>query len=547
MEVESYEDPILKLIQDPNLNHDRAKTAQLNNIINSFGLTERRISKLCQTSLSILQTLEKINLKFRSWEFMSLDFNSDNHFNESNQIKSFNNLLADKIITTCNELQLKVQKISYDLDYLTKSSKNLSPMEYISDSGTLFTSILLRAIKLKNEVVESLTVSYSKAKLMIIGKELESMLEFDQDSTLSSYKTFIISLMKQLNSSIEQQDSESKYECLAVISDMESMFEAFKLEKIKESTLKIYQKQQSTETDQHQVSGGEPLDIAIYKQMEEQEEPNKSAKFNTVKPIAIPRKTNHSNTSPQTNQSTIFDGDVDDHSMDSEYGSSSIYGSAMTQPPIIHSITKLDENTRKRLDSITSMSTNQLYKTTLSDELPYLMSAFSSTKVIAEDLSHYQAEDENVSAKSKSLNNEQHTKSTSNLNDKKKKPIFTHKTNLPNSPLYNESTILSQTLLPPESPSIPYFDNTSFLSKLGIRPQVIQTNYTHKDLIDSNKDGNKICEKKMSSSNKHLLKNIEENIEEKENKGLLTPLTKENLESYTWSRAETIALHDLVD
>lgn len=542
MEVESYEDPILKLIQDPNLNHDRAKTAQLNNIINSFGLTERRISKLCQTSLSILQTLEKINLKFKSWEFMSLDFNSDNHFNESNQIKSFNNLLADKIITTCNELQSKVQKISYDLDYLTKSSKNLSPMEYISDSGTLFTSLLLRAIKLKNEVVESLTISYSKAKLMIIGKELESMLEIDQDSTLSSYKTFIISLMKQLNLSIEQQDSESKYECLAVISDMESMFEAFKLEKIKESASKIYQNQQSME------DGGELLDIAVYKQMEEQEEPNKSAKSNIVKPIAIPRKTHHSNSSPQTNQSTIFDGDVDDHSMDSEYGSSSIYGSAMTQPPIIHSITKLDENTRKRLDSITSMSTNQLYKTTLSDELPYLMSAFSSTKVIAEDLSHYQAEDENVSAKSKSHNNEQHiSKSTSNLNEKKKKPIFTHKTKLPNSPLYNESTILSQTLIPPESPSIPYFDNTSFLSKLGIRPQVIQTNYTHKDLLDSNKNGNKTSERKMLSSNKHLLKDIEENIEEKENKGLLTPLTKENLESYTWSRAETIALHDLVD
>lgn len=459
MELGTYEDPILKLIQDPNLNRDRDKTLQLHGIIN--GLTERRISKLCQTSLTILQTLEKINLKFSSWEFMSLDFNSDTHFDADDQIKSFNNFLADKILESCSELQNKVQKISIDLDYLTKTLKTLSPMEYISDAGTLLTSLLLRSIKLKNEVVESLTISYSKAKLMLIGKELEQML-VEEESTLLSYKLFIISLMKQLNSAIQQEDSESKYECLAVISDMESMFETFKLERFSESAT----------NELNQVKDSQ--DIAVYKQQEKR------------------------------------DYDLEDSDYD-------LVGSYNSNPPLIHSITKDNDSAHKRLDSFNSTSSNQLYKTTIADEMPHLMNAFSSTKTIAEDLSHFQSE--TTPTKPIDINQSQ----------EKKKHFYNHKPHLPSNPLYNESVILSQTPSPPKTPSLSYYNNSSLLSRLGIRPQVVSTNYTHKELINSTQPQRTI-----------------ENDEEKENKQKVTPLTKENL--YSWSRPDTKnSIKDLVD
>ena len=88
----------------------------------------------------------------------------------------------------------------------------------MSDAGTMLTSLLLRIIKLKNDVVEQLSISYSKARLIIIGEELEM---WEDENTVMYYKSFIVALLQQLNDAVEQGDGDAKYECLAVINDLE--------------------------------------------------------------------------------------------------------------------------------------------------------------------------------------------------------------------------------------------------------------------------------------------------------------------------------------
>ena len=529
-ETEPWEDPILKLVQDPNLNTDKDKTSMLLNFINQFPLAERKVSKLCHSTFTILQTLEKTNLTFKSWEFMSLDINSDSHFTEKSNLKGFTTILADKVLKTCSTLQEKIHKISLDLDYITKASRTLSPIEYISDSGTMLTSLLLKGIKLKNEIVESLTIAYSKAKLILIGQELEVMLDASEDSTLSTYKKFIVSLMKQLNLAIEQEDSQSKYECLAVISDMEKMFESYKREKERESALTTLRKDDGFHFDD------EVEDIAVLKERERKKSAKSDFMDNQIKHLG-PESGNH------PNLSTIFDEDVpdDDYPDFDDASSNYTYSSSFSQAPIIQSITRPDAESQgpKRVDSTTSVSTSQLYRTTISDELPYLMTAFNSTKNIAEDVSHYQEKEEKESPKK--------TSSKEMSKEKKKKGYYTPRSNLPDISLYSESSMIFQDGTSQQLPPSTYLNNNSLLSKLGIKPQVITTDLTQNELSSSTNLNKPSQPKTLFGSKPHLqIKNEDETNEEKENRKSLSLLTKRNLSSHTWLNPET-EYADLVD
>jgi hypothetical protein len=535
-EIEPWDDPILKLVQDPNLNTDKEKTSMLLNLINQFPLAERKVSKLCLSTFAILQTLEKTNLTFKSWEFMSLDINSDTHFTENSNVKGFTTILADKIVKTCSTLQENIHKISLDLDYITKSSRSLSPIEYISDSGTMLTSLLLKGIKLKNEIVESLTIAYSKAKLILIGQELEFMLDASEDSTLSTYKKFIVSLMKQLNMAIKQEDSQSKYECLAVISDMEKMFESYKKEKEQESALSTLGRNDNFQFDDDQVE-----DIAVLKEKERKTTTKSDFMDNEIKNM-------QNETGIPHNLSTIFDEDVpdDDFPDFDDTSSNYTYSSSISHAPMIHSITRPEAgyDQPKRLDSSTSVSTSQLYRTTISDELPYLMTAFSSTKNIAEDVSHYQEERE------AETNERESPKKTSNKEtnkEKKKKPYYTPRSNLPDISLYSESSMIFQDGIMQQLPSSTYLNSNSLLSKLGIKPQVINTNLTQHELTSSTKV-NQLSQPKTLFGSKPLLaiKHEDEGNEEKENQKSLSLLTKNNLSSHTWLNPK-IEQADLVD
>lgn len=397
---ESYVDPILALARDPDLNREKAKTSKILLIIQGFPLVERKVSRLCLLSMTILQTLEKIELNLKNWTFMSLDINSGSHFDvsNSNEIRTFNNNVSVRVIQSCQELTTKLNKISADLDFITSASRTLLPIEFISDSGTLLTSLTLRNVKLKDELRSKVTVAYSKAKLITIGTSLEDLLvngTEEQKSTIASYKTFVVSLLNQLNLAVEAEDASERDECLAVISDVEQMFEAFKQE-----------------------------------------------------------------LEPQTPELGPEEDDVDD-----TFSSQSLYFQ-----PTVHLIIKHPESTlgslTTRRDLISSTSSiNILQKSTISEELPYLMGAFNLARTIEEDVTHF--------SEKKEPEKHEVPKEAEVENSSEAKHFPHVKSHLPNTSLYSESQFVKP------SASSYLYANQSLLSRLGIRPQIVEVPSQH--------------------------------------------------------------------
>ncbi|KAF3986415.1 hypothetical protein FT663_04899 [Candidozyma haemuli var. vulneris] len=453
----TYDDPILTLARDPNLLKEKAKNSKINSIIQGLAVTERKVSRLCQLSLTILQTLEKIDLNLKNWTFFSLDASSADHFDASNteENKEFNNNVSLQVINSCQELTKKLNKISADVDFITNASKSLSPLEFISDSGTLLTSLTLRNIKLKDELRDKVTIAYSKAKLITIGTDLELMLgegSSEQQQTVYSYKQFVMSLLKQLNDAVDGDDIEERNECLAVISDMEQMFEAFKLEKVQQAKEELAKRAEQAEY------------------------------------------------TPQTSKS----GQDDDHR---RYSPETDYSS-------------------RRRDSLSSSSTTVMQQSLLSEELPYLMSAFRSDEK-QEGESEYSLERSEVLQQKAKKQHESHqepqSQSASILH-------FPHqKTQLPETSLYTGGEFVTA----PPAPSPYSYLNTgsSWLSKLGIKPQVITAD---KHLVNSTTVNRGFAEKQLPSPSSSTSFIKDKDHEDKENANH-TPLSIENLEAHTLS------------
>ncbi|EER35909.1 conserved hypothetical protein [Candida tropicalis MYA-3404] len=450
-DIEPYVDPIISLIQDPNLNKDKFKSSQLIHLIHE--ISERRINKLCSTSFKILQTLENIQLKFKSWEFLSLDFNSDNHFHNNNnddKIKDFNAGIANKVMIACTEINVKIAKISSDIDIISKNSKTLAPRDLMSDAGTMLTSLLLRIIKLKNDVVEQLSIAYSKSKLILIGEELEM---WEDENTVTYYKTFISALLQQLNDAIEQGDFDAKYECLAVINDLEQMFEKFRVEKLIDESLE----ESRLVEQQHQKQKEEETKLQRQFQYEDEDD------------------------DVHIDSESDFFGTKNDSPPEDSFSEYSAFSSLSPQVPMVRSITG-----HKDHDSVSN------YQGTITDELPYLMTAFSSAKNFEMDVNNYKIEEEkenNLSKSHKRSIAKQQQSESQGQQTQFKKPFFP-KTNLPDASLYSESNVIHPPLY-----------SSSILRTFGIKPQVI-------NVPEESVTGEK---KKIKKHNKPLLL-TEENV-----------------------------------
>lgn len=467
----SWQDPVLLLAQDPNLLTTKERLTQLSEFIN--GLAERRISKLCSQGVAILKLLEKINAQFRTWEFMLMDYNLDRHFGDDHvELQLFNEGIAERVMDACKQHQKKLHYISVDIDNLTKISRLLTPVEYMSDLGALLTSLVLRSIRTKNEVQERTTVAYSKAKLILIGKELDEIAEPD---VLQQYKLLLGQLIKQLNEAIDANDAEAKFECLAVISDMEQMFEEFKAEH-KEKT-----HQQQLVRMRDLMMAEDFVDLGFEEEPQFPHDPYDIHDPENYKPLT-----------PRLHQTTMFDDDY------SEYNS--MYSTTPTAP-LVQSITKTTDQRFPRLELIHLMESQQLYRTSITEEMPYLMLAFSLAKNFEEDVHHYQ----------KDAKREQKPQPQPKPKPKLRPVLVPGREHPPLIPRSLADSALYQglTLLRPLPPSLLGNNNTNpMLARFGIKPQVIKV-----DIAEGKE--NKVTKVKPQH----------------------TPLTKENLQS----------LDDLVD
>ena len=475
---QEFEDKILRLARDPELNRQRNKTSQLVLLIQNFSVAERKFARLCHLSLKILQTLEKIELNLKNWEFLSLDINSANHFDASNsdEIKLFNTNVSVRILSSCQELTVKLNKLSADIDFITKALRTLAPFEYISDSGTLLTSLTLRSIRLKDKLRRKVTIAYLKATLITIGTDLEAMLSDgldEQQATISSYRQFVVCLLGQLNQAVEDENEEDINECFAVISDMEQMFEAFKLETAQKFT----------------------------------------------KDLVVASKT-------RDEGFLTLDGSeftINDDLTWTSQGSLPLY-----LRPVVPSITtpsSADEgNEHHSKGLVLSFGSNSiLQRSTISEELPYLMSAFNLAKSLEEDMHHFKEKEEESAkepVKNTGLQNSFGTPSKHFLN----RSGIIGKTSLYSG---------SQFVQPLSLPGSYLYSNNSLISKMGIKPQVITTKIPG-ELVDNALNSCGVSNYLVSSTanNRSLEGKDSESEEDKENSVKLIPLTKENLATH---------------
>lgn len=429
IDEESFEDPILNLSRDPDLNRTPHKKALLKSTIENFSPAERKVSNLCKSSVTILRVLEEIELNLKNWAFLSLDINSNNHFDTSNdeEIRSFNTGVAVKVLKDCEEFNRKLHRLSMDIDRISKEVQLLSYTEYILDSGTLLLSLILRIVRLKDKVTEKVKVAYLKAKLIKIGTDLESLVASEEEEfTVKMYKKFVVSLLAQLNDAVNSEDVSSTYECFAVILDLEKMFEAFRLDRFQQ--------------------------MAAQTKSTEQVKSNKQ-NFGKLQ-----------HTSESEYESEGY-GEYDDEFPD--FGDS-IHSSRTSQNfPTIHSITKESQDSRGLGKELTNKgdsfllkgSSSLLQKTSISDEVPYLMSAFNLAKVFEEDVKHFKGNQKKELSRN-SRDNSLSTKkmSQSNRETSKSRKQYQHLDGLSSS---MDAFNFLQT-------------NYSTLSMLGIRPQVVE-------------------------------------------------------------------------
>ncbi|CAN3357438.1 hypothetical protein DICA4_C15390 [Diutina catenulata] len=503
----AWQDPVLCLVQDPQLFTSPEQSLTLSEMIG--GLAERRISKLCSQAVVLLKSLETIGASFRTWEFMSLDFNSDQHFSEANPLHSFNEGLAERVMDTCKSHQEKLHYIAVDIDNLTKVSKTLTPMEYISDSGTLLTSLVLRTIRTKADIYEKTTIAYSKAKLILIGKELDEIADAD---VLAQYRHLLFSLVKQLNEAIDADDAEAKHECLAVISDMEVMFEQYKLEqeleKQKQQAMvaqkQQYQRYQQEFQKQYQDEARRQFqEEAARHARDEEQARQRTREAARREEIARQARAEEEKRERRGTSSPLFNDyvDVGEESEARQFDglasplvaheksdiaavpydpydvhvppytggpgsthpttpqSASVFDDDDYMAPLVHSITKEGP---EHLEA----SASSLYRTSLTEEMPYLMSAFSSARNFEEDVQHY-----------KSGTSE--PKPPREQRDSPKRKVnkrASHDRDLGRAPrgLAQSNLYASSTMLKPPSPPASVFTGSAILARLGIKPQVIE-------------------------------------------------------------------------
>lgn len=574
MSQTSYADPILLLARDPDLVRDSAKELQLAHLIRE--LAERNLSRLCLACAALIRSLEKISLRLKGWEFVSLDINSDNHFeNRDLKMRDFNNGLADKVMGTCQDCNRKICAVALEIDRISKASRNLSPAEYISDGGTLLLSLLLRGMNLKAELSELVTVAYLKAKIILIGRDLESMLITGEDqTTILTYKSFISNLLKQLDSSIEREDSEAKMECLAVISDMEKMFESFKAEKARESA----RRKQVEYDDERSRYEEEKAAWLGTRQQERKAQEEKTAQemnqFGNRPRSRYKAETRHEYHRAAYNSQPRKDhrASTSTHSLDAEdsdtlnkfYDENLLSGSdensmsmsmsmaSKDHAPLIHSITKLDTGRSHRRDSISSMaSSTLLHKTTITDEMPYLMTAFSSVKNIQRDISHFKLEEDEeqesaASIAASPLQSPNQLSSSASLNGElvnfvqPKSFKMNYTGGLASHPLQKDNAFINPRIgsINPQQ----VYANNSLLLKMGIRPQVIQTAIPTCDL-----DNKRFYQPKRPRTAPAIMASAPMDDENKENADTSTPLTRENLESHTHLRSVLNEIGEGVD
>lgn len=245
-----FTDPLLELLKDPNLNKEKEKSQKLVKYIDE--IEDKKIKSWCIEAFEILRDLEKIEVKINNWEFQTLDFNIsvDSVMTNEQDVKrrKFNLEVAKRVAKHCLDFHKILGDLGGEIDELSIFSKKLSPVQKISDPGTILTELNLRVIKLQNVLADQISIHYSRARLVNIGMSMGELVENDDskspksainDATIKNYKKFVNKLLQQLNGSVRSGDTIGAMECIAIVNDVEKMFVTMKAQREQQKQKKL--------------------------------------------------------------------------------------------------------------------------------------------------------------------------------------------------------------------------------------------------------------------------------------------------------------------
>ena len=246
--VSTYADPLMTLLHSSDLNRDKQLSETLYEYIDD--ISDIELKKWCIDSLTVLRNLEKIETQLDQWEFHTLDFTLEvnsqlqNTYSSSSSASStagsgendsIRRKLARRVLDKSVKLRDLLSQQKEGIDSSISRARNLSatsPAKVITDAGTILIELTLRIVKLGKHLDEQVTVGFSRAKLTIIGSELKKLVTSDpyiiDKDVVQNYTTFVNNLLNQLNMAVAHNDTVVLWESVAIIGDVEKMFESMK-------------------------------------------------------------------------------------------------------------------------------------------------------------------------------------------------------------------------------------------------------------------------------------------------------------------------------
>ncbi|KAG0684019.1 hypothetical protein C6P40_000315 [Pichia californica] len=228
-ELTTFADPLISLLHSSNLNKDKELTDTLCEYIDE--ISDNQIKQWCIDSLTLLRDLEKIEIQLDQWEFHTLDFTLEKGIgNDDKMLKNLANRVLEKSTNLRNLLSNERDNINLSIERSRNVSKNV--IKVISDAGTILIELTMRIVKLGKSLDQKVTIGYSRAKLTIIGSELKKLVTLDptiiDKEIVTNYTTFVDNLLNQLNMAVAHNDTVGLWESVAIIGDVEKMFETMK-------------------------------------------------------------------------------------------------------------------------------------------------------------------------------------------------------------------------------------------------------------------------------------------------------------------------------
>ncbi|ODQ57399.1 hypothetical protein WICANDRAFT_80742 [Wickerhamomyces anomalus NRRL Y-366-8] len=373
--VSEYVDPVLSVVGK----EEKINPQTIQSLTSNFPSYYSKITSFCSSALKIYKNLLNLEYELNSWEFMTLKASININFNHnfSTTTRNFDIKIAKKVIDRCNFIDDEINKLlNYKLKIINNFISSLTIQEYLSDPGCLLLKIYFKIINLKNSIVEKISISYTKSKLLIISFELKQITDMiekeenpivedntDFQSTLEGYKDFVTVLINQLDQAVQEKDSDQIQECLEVLNDVEKMYESVRL------NFFINEEYAEWEQDNYYIQSNRERELEQELAKERELSRSRSISPSPSSQTSLNEELLSSSTSPPSNSSSKF---LNLHSSQ--------------ELPGHHHLSR-----RGSISSTTSsVATLNRQPTTISEELPYLLQAFDEAKQLEQELSTYQ-------------------------------------------------------------------------------------------------------------------------------------------------------------